>query len=88
MFGNKIHVFCGDDFYFCIQLERGEIYYSVIDKNLQYLYPINTLMKKNEFKYDFADSNNEIDFLIDIDLNTLGRTYCPLLITKLIQDSL
>lgn len=87
-FGNKIHIFKAEDFYLCIVWDRGDIGYSVIDKDLQYLYPIDSLVKRSDFRYDFNDPPDEIDTFIDFDLSVLGRTECDDLYIRLIENSL
>ncbi|MGM9681021.1 MAG: hypothetical protein ACI3XR_05900 [Eubacteriales bacterium] len=88
LFGNKIHIFRGESYYFCITSDRGETSYWLIDSELDYCYPINTYMKKNNFQYCFDEEYDELDFTIDIDTEKSGRTRCPEFLADLIRNRL
>ena len=84
-FGNQIAIFQSDDNYFVIMDDRGEIVYFFLDKNLQYLYPVNSYIKKIGYQYEFEKPIETIGFDFKIDLNQYGHSPCPEYLKEIVK---
>lgn len=86
-FGNRVDIYEDTNYYFCIYCDRGETEFALIDKNLDKMYPINSILNKSHIEYDFEMSGDEFTVPIVFDLDELGGHNCPIYFSRLISEA-
>lgn len=86
-FGNQILVYKSEINYLVIIKDRNEQSYFFLDNDLEFLYPVNSYMKKIEFDFEFDHINEELNYVFDINLSQYGYLPCPEQLMNLIKET-
>lgn len=86
-FGNRVDIYEAPDYYFCVCRERGETVFALVDKGLEGMFPISSVLNNAGFEYDFESSGDEIDLPFEFDLDKLGKQNCPAYFADLIAKA-
>lgn len=84
-FGSQIVIYKSESNYLIIMKDRDGQSYYFLDNKLEFLYPMNTFMKKINFKFDFDNIREEINQSFELDLSQYGHSVCPEFIKNLIK---
>ena len=84
-FGSKLLIYKSEENYLIASKSRDGIFYSFLDNELKFLYPVDSYMRKINFSIDFGNIKPEISDCFDINLSEYRCSNCPDYIIRLIK---